>query len=283
MNRLLSHPYLRLMRVEKPIGLWLLLWPTYWGLWLAPSGWPSLHNWIIMTLGVFVMRSAGCVINDIADRKVDGHVQRTKSRPLATGEVSTQQALLLFTGLMLVAVALVLMTNPLTIQLAFFAAALAIVYPFMKRVTHGPQAVLGAAFSMGIPMAYAAETGSIHPAIWWAYATNLIWTVAYDTLYAVVDKPDDEHVGIKSTAILFGRHVPMAITLLQGLTLLGLALMGWSFELGYPYWLSLIIVLALMGYHQWLIRAKQAYFKAFLHNHWIGLVVLLGIVAARLS
>ncbi len=276
----LSNPYVRLMRIDKPIGFLLLLWPTYWGLWLASESGPSIKNLIIFTLGVFLMRSAGCVINDYADRNFDAHVTRTNQRPLATGELQASQALKLFALLIAIAAALVLLTNLLTIQLAFAAVALATLYPFMKRYTHLPQVVLGAAFSMSIPMAFAAEVNHIAPSVWLVYLTNLVWTVCYDTLYGAVDKPDDEKIGIKSTAILFGKHLHLAITCLQILTLLGLVLMQQWFELSVLFTTSLVVVSVLMMHQQWLMRRPEPlYFRAFYLNHWVGFTVLIGIIA----
>ena len=271
--------YWRLTRMHKPIGSLLLLWPTLWSLWLAAKGLPSLKNLLIFVLGVLVMRSAGCVINDFADRKVDGQVKRTQDRPLATGEVSPREAIGLFICLCLVAFGLVLLTNPLTIQLSVGGLLLAFCYPFMKRYTHLPQLVLGAAFAWGIPMAYAAETNSLPDSIWLVYIANLLWTVAYDTFYAMVDRDDDIKIGVKSTAILFGEQDRLITGLLQGLTLYSLYIIGERFELGGFYWASLIPVAGLFAYQQWLIRfrARQACFQAFLNNNWVGASVFAGI------
>jgi len=270
---------LQLMRVDKPIGTLLLLWPTLWALWIAAGGLPDLDLLVIFTLGTFLMRSAGCVVNDLADRHWDGHVNRTAARPLVTGKVTVLEARLLFLALLALAFTLVLFTNVLTIKLSFAAVALAATYPFMKRFTHLPQIVLGAAFSWGIPMAFAAQTGNLPPAMWLIYAGNLMWTVAYDTKYAMVDRDDDLVVGIKSTAILFGRHDRLVIGLLQILFLLCMGAAGRAFGLGGWFYLGLTAAAALCLYHQYLIRHRDrdACFRAFLHNNWTGLAVFIGI------
>lgn len=273
--------YWQLTRMNRPIGTLLLLWPTLWSLWLAAEGVPTIKNLVIFSLGVIVMRAAGCVINDFADRKIDGDVQRTKDRPLATGAVSSREALGLFTGLCLIALGLVLMTNLLTIQLSVGGLLLAFCYPFMKRYTHLPQVVLGAAFAWGIPMAYAAESGSLHENIWLIYLAVVLWTVAYDTFYAMVDREDDIKIGVKSTAILFGEQDRLMTGILQVLTLYALLLVGNRFELGTFYYLSLIVAALFFIYQQWLIRfrTREACFKAFVNNHWVGLVVFVGLVS----
>lgn len=271
--------YWRLMRMDRPIGTLLLLWPTLWSLWLAAKGMPSLKNLVIFTLGVIVMRAAGCVINDFADRKIDGSVARTKERPLATGAVSSREAIFLFIGLCAIAFALVLMTNPLTIKLSIGGLLLAFCYPFMKRHTHLPQVVLGAAFAWGIPMAYAAEAGSLHENIWLIYLAVVLWTVAYDTFYAMVDREDDLKIGVKSTAILFGEQDRLMTGILQILALYALVLVGNRFELGLFYYLGLMVAGGLFAYQQWLIRfrAREACFKAFLNNNWVGVAVFAGL------
>ncbi|GAB1265618.1 4-hydroxybenzoate octaprenyltransferase [Aurantivibrio infirmus] len=273
--------YLQLMRLDKPIGTLLLLWPTLWGLWIASSGKPNIKVLVIFVLGTFFMRAAGCVINDFADRKLDGHVERTRNRPLVTGRVSSVEAICLFALLTAVAFALVLMTNELTIKLSFGAIALAVCYPFMKRHTHLPQVVLGAAFSFGIPMAYAAQTGELPNEIWLIYIANLLWTVAYDTFYAMVDRKDDLKVGIKSTAILFGSNDRLITGLLQAITLLALVMAGVRFELGLYYFLGLGIAGLFFAYQQYLIKFRHPKdcFRAFLNNNWVGLVIFLGLVA----
>lgn len=272
--------YGQLTRLNRPIGWLLLLWPTWWSLWLAAEGAPSLKNFIIFTLGVIVMRSAGCVINDFADRKIDGHVERTHNRPLATGAVSVKEALLLFVALCLIALVLVLNTNALTIYLAFGGLALTIAYPFMKRYTHLPQVVLGAAFAWGIPMAYAAEAGTIPAQVWLVYLAVVVWTVVYDTFYAMVDRPDDLKLGVKSTAVLFGEQDKLITGALQVITLYTLWLVGKRFELGGIYYGSLLLVAGLFAYQQWLIRYRErsACFRAFLNNNWVGAAVFAGIV-----
>lgn len=273
--------YWRLMRMDKPIGTLLLLWPTLWSLWLAAKGVPSLKNLLIFVLGVIVMRAAGCVINDFADRKIDGRVERTKDRPLATGAISSREAIGLFVALCLIAFALVLMTNPLTIKLSFGGLLLAFCYPFMKRHSHLPQVVLGAAFAWGIPMAYAAEAGELNQSMWLIYLAVVLWTVAYDTFYAMVDRDDDIKIGVKSTAILFGEQDRLMTGLLQALTIYALLLVGNRFELGAFYYLGLAVAAGLFIYQQWLIRfrARAACFKAFLNNNWVGAAIFVGLVA----
>ncbi len=272
---------LQLIRFDKPVGTLLLLWPTMGALWIAAQGMPDLQLLGIFILGTFLMRSAGCIINDIADRNVDGAVVRTKGRPLVTGAVGLNTAISFFVILCLAAFALVLFTNTLTIGLSVAAVALAATYPFMKRHTHLPQVVLGAAFSWGIPMAFAAQLGELPPQLWLFYLGNVLWTVVYDTMYAMVDREDDIKIGVKSTAILFGESDRLVIGVLQGFCLLALLLAGLRFELGQPYNISLVIVAALFYYHQQLIRRRKPSdcFKAFKHNNWVGLVIFLGIVA----
>lgn len=270
---------LQLMRFDKPIGTLLLLWPTLCALWIAAQGVPEPRLLFIFVLGTFLTRSAGCIINDIADRHVDGAVARTNARPLVTGAVTEKEALLLFTLLMLLAFVLVLFTNTLTITLSFIAVLLAASYPFMKRFTHLPQVVLGAAFSWGIPMAFAAESGELPAALWLLYLGNLLWTVAYDTQYAMVDREDDILIGIKSTAVLFAHHDRLAVAILQLLTLLALWASGLQFGLGWPYNGALWVIAALFVYHQYLMREREPMqcFKAFLHNNWVGLTLFLGV------
>ena len=273
--------YWRLMRMDRPIGTLLLLWPTLWSLWIAAKGVPSLKNLVIFVLGVIVMRAAGCVINDFADRKIDGKVKRTKDRPLATGAVSSKEAIGLFIGLCLIAFALVLMTDPLTIKLSVGGLILAFCYPFMKRHTHLPQVVLGAAFAWGIPMAYAAEAGEIHQGVWLLYLAVVLWTVAYDTFYAMVDRDDDLKIGVKSTAILFGEQDRLMTGVLQLMTTYALVLVGDRFDLGGLYYLGVAVAAGLFIYQQWLIRfrKREDCFKAFLNNNWVGLAVFAGLVA----
>ncbi|MFZ3183039.1 MAG: 4-hydroxybenzoate octaprenyltransferase [Pseudomonas sp.] len=283
LNRL--HPrawdFIQLMRLDKPIGIYLLLWPTLWALWIAAKGVPSVANLLIFVFGVILMRSAGCVINDYADRNFDGHVKRTEARPLASGKVQPREALALFGVLLAISLALVLCTNSRTIWLSFGAVALAACYPFMKRYTYYPQVVLGAAFSWGIPMAFTAQTGELPAALWLLYLANLLWTVAYDTYYAMVDRDDDLKVGVKSTAILFGDADRLIIGCLQGLALLCLLLAGARFELAVYYHLGLAVAAGCFAWQLWSTRERepQACFAAFLHNHWAGLAIFLGIVA----
>lgn len=271
---------LQLIRFDKPIGTLLLLWPTLCALWLAAEGFPNAKLLAIFAAGTFLTRSAGCIINDVADRKLDGGVARTRGRPLVTGAVSTTEALVLFVALLLLAFLLVLFTNRLTIELSLAAVLLASTYPFMKRYTQMPQLVLGAAFSWGIPMAFAAQQGTLPSALWLLYAGNLLWTVAYDTMYAMVDRDDDLKVGIKSSAILFGRHDRLIIAILQACALLALYLTGQAFALGLYYNVALLLAAVLFAYQQYLIRERhpEACFKAFLHNNWVGMVIFAGIV-----
>ena len=272
--------YWRLMRLDKPIGALLLLWPTLWGLWLAAEGMPEWHLIIIFVLGVLLMRAAGCVINDFADRKIDGHVKRTQARPLITGAVAPRQALYLFVGLCTAAFTLVLLTNRLTIVLSLVAVVLASCYPFMKRFTHLPQLVLGLAFSWGVPMAFAAQSGQLRPEAWLIFTAAVIWTVVYDTFYAMVDRDDDIRIGVKSTAVLFGEHDRAITAMLQALVVVSLVIMGHRFGLGWVYELSLVVVMGLFVYQQYLIheRKRELCFKAFLNNNWVGFAVFVGIV-----
>ena len=271
--------YIRLMRLDKPIGSLLLLWPTYWALFLSADGWPDLDILVIFTLGVFIMRSAGCVINDFADRKIDKHIIRTQRRPRATGEISSNSALVLFGLLLLIALGLVLQTNILTIKLSLIALMLATLYPFTKRWTNLPQLVLGAAFGMSVPMAFSAQTGVIPLTAWLVFIATLVWTLIYDTFYAMADRDEDLKVGVKSTAILFAKYDQIIITLLQILLIVVFVLIGNTFDLGLIYDFSLVIILFFMIYHQFLLkkRQKEEYFKAFLSNNFIGMAVFLGI------
>ncbi len=272
-------PYWQLARMDRPIGSLLLLWPTWAALWLAAGGWPGIHLFAVFTLGVILMRAAGCAVNDFADREIDGHVKRTVTRPLATGQITPKAALGLFGGLSLAAFLLVLTTNPLTILLSLPALLLAFCYPFAKRHTHLPQVVLGAAFSMGIPMAFAAVTGEVPPQAWLLYTANLLWTLCYDTFYAMVDRDDDLKIGVKSTAILFGEMDRAMTAALQLLVLLALLLIGQRFDLSAVYYLAMAVVAVLFAQQQWMIRNRDrdACFKAFLHNNWVGLALFAGI------
>jgi len=272
--------YLRLVRLDRPIGSLLLLWPTWWALWLAAEGWPRPSLLFIFTAGVLLMRAAGCAINDYADRHIDGHVQRTRNRPLATGEARPREALMLFVGLSLTAFVLVLFTNALTIQLSLVALLLAACYPFSKRYTHLPQVVLGLAFTWGVPMAFAAQTGSVPPRAWLLFVAAALWPVIYDTFYAMVDREDDLRIGVKSTAVLFGDDDRLITGLLQAVMLLSLYLVGQRFELGFGYAIALLGTALLFAYQQYLIRDRDRdqCFRAFLNNNWVGAALFLGIV-----
>ncbi len=272
--------YSRLMRIDKPIGTLLLLWPTLWALWLSDMGVPPLSVLVVFVLGVFVMRAAGCVINDFADRKVDGFVKRTAGRPLPSGAVSEKEAKILFVLLGLLAFALVLTMNLMTILLSLGGLALAWCYPFMKRYTHLPQVVLGAAFGWAIPMAWAAVSESLPLECWLVFLANICWAVAYDTQYAMVDRDDDIKIGVKSTAILFGRYDKLIIGLLQLATLGLLALVGLLMQLNAFFYWSLLGAAALFLYQQKLIvrRERDACFQGFLNNNYVGLVVFIGVV-----
>jgi 4-hydroxybenzoate polyprenyltransferase len=271
--------YARLMRLHRPIGILLLLWPTLWALWVAAHGRPDLHVLAVFVLGVVLMRSAGCVINDYADRDFDPHVERTRDRPIAAGRVSPREALVLFVALCLIAFALVLTLNRLTILLSFAGAFLAATYPFVKRFTHLPQFYLGAAFGWGIPMAFAAQTGGIPPVGWILFAANVCWAVAYDTAYAMVDRDDDQKVGVKSTAILFGRHDRAMVLLFHVLTLSLLAYSGALAGLGLRYYAGLVAAFGFALFQQKLMlgRTRDGCFRAFLNNNWFGAAVFAGL------
>ena len=272
--------YWRLMRFDRPIGTLLLLWPTWWALLVAGGGRPTVKNALIFTAGVVLMRAAGCVVNDIADRDLDPHVERTRQRPLAAGEVRLKEAVGLFLLLMLAAFLLVLLTNALTVKLAFAGALLASGYPFFKRFTHLPQVVLGIAFGWGIPMAFAAETGTVPAIAWWLLAINTVWSVIYDTEYAMVDRADDLAVGIKSTAILFGRFDVIVIAVLMALMVILLVATGWRISLAWP-WYAAVAVTALLFSRQLVTirtREREACFRAFLNNNWVGFGLFLGLV-----
>jgi 4-hydroxybenzoate polyprenyltransferase len=273
--------YALLLRLNRPIGSLLLLWPTYWALWLAADGMPHIGNLIVFTLGVFLMRAAGCAINDFADRKVDRHVKRTKDRPLTSGRIQPWEAVALFAGICLLAfLMVVLFTNSLTLYLSFGGVVLAFIYPFMKRHTHLPQLFLGAAFSWAIPMAWAAEAGEITRLAWLLFTANVLWTVAYDTLYAMVDRDDDLKIGVKSTAILFGDGDRAIIAVLQSLVVLILLLVGRQAELGTAFYLGVIAMACLFIFQQHLarFRDRDGCFKAFLNNNWAGFAVFLGLL-----
>jgi 4-hydroxybenzoate polyprenyltransferase len=272
--------FYKLMRADKPIGTYLLLWPTLLALWFASEGLPDLKTLAIFIVGVFIMRSAGCVINDIADRKIDGHIKRTAQRPLVSGEATTKQAVGLFIGLVILAFFLVLLLNWQTVVLSIGALVLASCYPFMKRFTYLPQFVLGAAFSWSIPMAFMAVQTDVPNWSWWLYLANLIWTVAYDTQYAMVDRDDDVTVGVKSTAILFGKYDRLIIGLLQLAVIAIMSGIGFLQSFTISYFVSLVLVAMLFIYQQVLIknRERQACFNAFLNNNYVGLVLILSII-----
>ncbi len=272
-------PYLLLMRLDRPIGTLLLLWPTWWALWSASNGHPDFSNWLIFTLGVFLMRAAGCVINDISDRRYDGHVSRTQNRPLAQKMIPVKNACWLFIGLMVSAALLLLFLSQLTIMLALAAAFFAVTYPLMKRITYLPQVYLGIAFSFSIPMAYAEITGTVPKVAWLLFVANILWTTAYDTIYAMIDRKDDLKIGVKSTAILFGDLDKVIIGIIQLLTILAFYLFGKQSEFSAPYYLAVVVVIWLFVYQQFLIltRNEAKCFKAFLHNNWVGMAIFIGI------
>lgn len=274
-----QNSWIRLMRFDKPIGVYLLLWPTYWGLWLASSGRPSLKNFLIFTIGVLVMRAAGCVINDYADRHVDGEVARTKHRPIPAGEIAPKHALVLFSALLFVALILVIQTNLLTLILAVIGACLALIYPFLKRLTYLPQLGLGLAWSWTVPMAFAAEQQALPAGLWLISAAIVLWTVAFDTYYAMVDREDDLKIGVKSTAILFGKQDLLIIAILQIYTLVLLYLAGNYFNRSGMYDLGLVISAGyfIVQHFQARSREPEGCFKAFLNNHRVGMVVFIGL------
>lgn len=274
--------YWRLLRGDRPIGTLLLLWPTWWALWLAADGFPPWHLLLIFTAGVWLTRSAGCVINDYADRWLDPHVERTRTRPLATGELSGRQALATFVVLMLVAFGLVLLTNRLTIQLSIVGAFLAATYPYLKRYTYFPQVYLGLAFGWGIPMAFAAVQNTVPPLAWLLFCGNVLWTTAYDTWYAMVDRDDDIRVGSKSTAVLFGDADLIAQGVLYGGFFVAMLLVGQRAGLGPAYLAGLGVALGLVLWEFWMARKRERgpCFRAFLHNNWVGAALFAGIVVA---
>ncbi len=273
--------YAQLMRLDRPIGFLLLLWPTMWALLIAGNGHPDLLVLVVFVLGVVVMRSAGCVINDYADREIDPYVRRTRNRPIADGRVSPGEALKLFAFLCLIAFGLVLLLNWQTILLSFVAVALAAGYPFAKRYTHLPQVVLGAAFSMAIPMAFTAQTGEVTRVAWLLFIANLLWTTAYDTMYAMVDREDDLKIGVKSTAILFGDVDVIIIGIIQAMMFLALFLAGALVPMGAFYYMGVTVAIGLALYQQELIkeRDRDNCFEAFLNNNWLGMAIFIGIVA----
>lgn len=271
--------YFQLARLHRPIGILLLLWPTLWGVWIASSGHPALNIVIIFTLGTILMRSAGCVINDYADQDIDRHVERTKDRPLTSGKVSTREALLLAAILSLLSFLLILPLNNLTLLLSVPALFLAASYPFTKRFLAIPQAYLGIAFGFGIPMAFAATLGTVPAVAWVLLLANIFWAIAYDTEYAMVDRSDDIHLGIHSSALFFGRFDVMAVMLCYGITLALLALVGLMVGLGLVYFFGLIIAEGIALHHYYLIkdRNREKCFAAFLHNNWLGATVFAGL------
>lgn len=272
-------PYFMLMRLNKPIGILLLLWPTLWGLWLASGGKPDLKILFIFVSGVILMRSAGCIMNDFADRNFDGAVERTRFRPFPEGKVSTKAALGLAAVLCLCAFSLVLMCNSLTVRLSFIGLAFAIIYPFLKRITHLPQLGLGIALAWGIPMAFAAETGTVPVSSWFLFASASLWSIIYDTFYAMADRADDLVIGVKSTAILFKHHDRWVIGILQLLLILMLGVTGLVFHLKQIYFFSLLGAAVFFLYQQWLIKDRhpKQCLSAFENNQWVGFVVFLGI------
>ncbi|MDO9470706.1 MAG: 4-hydroxybenzoate octaprenyltransferase [Nitrosomonas sp.] len=271
--------YAQLMRLDKPIGILLLLWPMLWGLWFAAQGLPDLRILIIFVLGTILMRSAGCVINDYADRKIDPHVERTKNRPMAAGRVSSKEAFLLAGGLSLSAFLLILPLNQLTILLSVPALFLAGTYPFTKRFLAMPQAYLGIAFSFGIPMAFAAQTDNLPPIIWILMLANLFWVIAYDTAYAIVDKPDDLKIGIQTSAITFGRFDVLGVMVCHACFIAIMLIIGQLQQMNLAYYAGLMVATGLIIYQYTLIRNRDRAlcFKAFLHNNWVGVVVFVGI------
>ena len=272
--------YAKLMRLDKPVGIWLLLWPTLWALWISSAGQPDQGLFVIFVAGVVVMRSAGCVLNDFADRKIDPYVERTRDRPLASGAVAPLEALTLFAALGLIAIGLATMLNQPARRLAVVGAVLTVLYPFIKRFVSVPQFVLGLAFGWAIPMAFAAQTGEVPELAWLVFGAAVIWAVIYDTFYAMVDRDDDRKIGVKSTAILFGDADLFVIGGLQALMLVALVLIGQRAQLGAWYLSAVGAAGILMVWHQWLARNRSpaGCFAAFLQNHFIGLIVFIGIV-----
>ena len=276
--------YERLMRLDKPIGILLLLWPTLWALWISSNGHPNWFVVWIFVLGTVLMRSAGCVMNDYADRSFDAHVERTKMRPLATGEVSGKEALALAAVLSLLAFGLVTLLNKLTILLSLAALFLAITYPYTKRFVSLPQAYLGIAFGFGIPMAFAAHNEAVPPLAWAMLAANVFWSLAYDTEYAMVDRDDDIKIGIRSSALFFGRYAVAAVMGCYVCMLAILGGVGWYVRLDWPYFAGLAVGAVIASYHYTLIRARERdkCFKAFLHNNWIGAAIFAGLATSSL-
>jgi len=277
--------YLQLTRLNRPIGILLLLWPTLWGVWIAGAGHPSWQIVLIFVLGTVLMRSAGCAINDFADRDFDKRVKRTRERPVTSGRITPREAVWLAVSLSLVAFVLILPLNELTLLLSFPAVFLAASYPFTKRFLAIPQAYLGIAFGFGIPMAFAAQLGHVPPVAWLMLAANVFWAIAYDTEYAMVDRDDDIHLGIHSAALLFGRYDVAGVMGSYAITLALLALVGQIADLGWAYYAGLAVAACIAIYHYTLIRGRQreSCFKAFLHNNWFGAAVFSGIVFDQLA
>ena len=271
--------YYLLMRMDRPIGTWLLMWPTLWAIWIAAEGNPSAAIVVIFALGVFVMRSAGCVINDFADRHIDKYVERTQHRPLTSGKVSSREALTLFSVCILIAFVLVLFLNTYTILLSIVALLLASIYPFMKRYTHYPQIVLGMAFSWAIPMGFSAQLNTIPTIAWGLYFVTILWIISYDTMYAMADREDDLKIGVKSTAIAFGDNDRLIIGLIQSAFLIGMLLIAWLLDAGVFFYLGILAGGLFSLYQQYLMRHREAKdcFQAFLNNNWLGMAIFIGI------
>ena len=271
--------YYLLMRMDRPIGTWLLLWPTFWALWIAAEGIPDFDIMAVFALGVFIMRSAGCVINDYADRNIDKHIERTKNRPITSGKVSPKEALGLFSFCIAIAFFLVLFLNIYTILLSIVALLLAAIYPFMKRYTHYPQIILGMAFSWAIPMGFAAQLNHIPEVAWILYLVTIFWIVSYDTMYAMADREEDLKIGVKSTAIIFADNDKLIIAMLQVIFTLGMYAVAWMVQGGLFFYLGITASIVLSVFQQYLIRNRdpKPCFQAFLNNHWLGLLIFIGI------
>lgn len=272
--------FVALTRLNRPIGIYLLLWPMLWALWFAAKGIPQIDVLLIFIVGTVLTRSAGCAINDYADRDFDAHVTRTQDRPLATGALSSKEALAAAAILMLLALLLVLLTNTLTIQLSVVAVLLAVLYPFAKRFTHLPQVILGAAFGFAVPMAFAAQTNTLPALAWWLYLGAILWAVAYDTLYAIADRTDDLKIGIKSSAILFGRFDLTIVAIIQTIVITILAIIGWENGRGIVYFAGLLAAIGFVVYQLWLAKEREPKrcVQAFLNNNWLGMTVFIALV-----
>lgn len=281
-NRNEMKSFVELTRINRPIGIFLLLWPIWWGLWLAAKGLPDLKLLTIFTVGVIIMRSAGCIINDLADQKFDGHVQRTKNRPLVTQAISQKHALIGFSILCIIAFILVLQLNWLTIALSFVALGLSILYPFMKRFTYFPQIILGMAWYVGIIMTFTATLGYFSLTAWLLYLSGIVWTVVYDTMYAMADRPDDILAGIKSSAIFFGKYDKLIIGILQIIVILLMTIIGYINHLHWPYYIGLLFAALFFVYQQYLIKDREprSCLDAFINNHWVGASIFIGIFAS---